>query len=74
MNWQDYILSDPKIMFGKPCIKGTRITVDLIVEKIGQGQTIQQVLDSYPHLTKEQINACLLYAAESIRKTVIYED
>lgn len=74
MNWQDYISTDPKIMFGKPCIKGTRITVDLIVEKIGQGQTTEQILNAYPHLTIEQVNACLLYAAESIRKTVVYED
>ncbi|MGI8584198.1 MAG: DUF433 domain-containing protein [Chitinophagaceae bacterium] len=74
MNWQDYISTDPKIMFGKPCIQGTRITVDLIVEKIGQGQTIEQVLDSYPHLTKQQVNSCLLYAAESVRKTIVYAE
>jgi uncharacterized protein (DUF433 family) len=74
MNWHDHISTDPKIMFGKPCIKGTRITVDLIVEKIGHGQTVDQILDSYPHLTKEQIQACLLYAAETIRKTVVYDE
>ncbi|MDQ6758179.1 MAG: DUF433 domain-containing protein [Bacteroidota bacterium] len=74
MNWQENISTDPKIMFGKPCIKGTRITVDLIVEKIGYGQTIEQILNSYPHLTRQQVNSCLLYAAETIRKTFVYAE
>ncbi len=74
MKWQDYISTNPKVMFGKPCIKGTRITVDMIVEKIGHGQTVDQILDSYPHLTKEQVQACFLYAAEASRKPVVYDE
>ncbi len=72
MNWQEYIASDPEIMFGKPCIKGTRIPVDLIVEKLANGEIIEYLLTAYPGLTREDILACLQYAAEAIRNETIY--
>ncbi|MBA4140857.1 MAG: DUF433 domain-containing protein [Segetibacter sp.] len=72
MNWQEYIMSNPEIMFGKPCIKGTRISVDLVVEKLANGETIEYLLTAYPRLTKEGILACLQYAAESVRNETIY--
>ncbi|MEJ7829489.1 MAG: DUF433 domain-containing protein [Segetibacter sp.] len=72
MNWQEHISTDPKIMFGKPCIKGTRIPVDLIVEKLGYGETIEYLLTAYPTLKKEDVLACLLYAADSVRNEIIY--
>ena len=52
MNWRDYIASDPTIMFGKPVIKGTRVPVDLILEKLGNGETMEQLLESYPSVTE----------------------
>ena len=62
-NWQEYIHSDPAIMLGKPVIKGTRITVELVIERLGYGQSLEDLLVSYPHLTREAILACLRYAA-----------
>lgn len=72
MKWQDYIAADPKVMLGKPAVKGTRITVELIIERLGQGQTIDELLISYPHLTREGILACLQYAAQSLKNELIY--
>ncbi|GAB3640340.1 DUF433 domain-containing protein [Spirosoma arcticum] len=72
MNWRDYIASDPTIMFGKPVIKGTRIPVDLILEKMGNGETIPQLLESYPRTTEAALHACLLFASETVKNEVVY--
>lgn len=66
------IVSDPGVMMGKPVIKGTRITVELILEKLAAGETIEQILDAYPHLTKEGVQAALSFAAETLRSDVVY--
>jgi uncharacterized protein (DUF433 family) len=57
---------NPKIMLGKPVIRGTRITVELILRKLGEGATEAQLLDAYPHLTGEDIRAAMTYAADSL--------
>lgn len=61
------IVSNPTVMAGKPVIKGTRITVELILNKLDAGQTVEQILEDYPHLTREAITAALEFAAESVR-------
>jgi len=66
------IASDPKIMMGKPVIAGTRITVELILEKLAAGETIEQILDAHPRLTREAIQAALAFAAESLKADVVY--
>ena len=66
------IVSDPKIMMGKPVIAGTRITVELILEKLADGETIEQILDAHPRLTREAIQAALAFAAESLKADVVY--
>ncbi|MEZ4775676.1 MAG: DUF433 domain-containing protein [Bacteroidia bacterium] len=71
MNWQDYIESNPKIMFGKPVIKGTRIPVELILEKLSLGESIPQLLKAYPHISEKAIFACFAFAAESVRNEII---
>jgi uncharacterized protein (DUF433 family) len=73
MNWTNFIASDPAILYGKPAIKGTRIGVDLILEKLAAGHTTAQLLKSYPHLKEEQIFACLAFAAEKIKNEVVHE-
>ncbi len=73
MNWQEYISTDPKVMLGKPVIKGTRLTVELILERLGQGQTWEELLISYPHISREAIMACLQYAARVLSNEIIYE-
>jgi uncharacterized protein (DUF433 family) len=58
---------DPAIMMGKPCIAGTRITVELILEKLAVGQTFERILNSHPRLTHESLQAALDFAAETLR-------
>ena len=57
---------NPKIMLGKPVIRGTRITVELLLRKLGEGATESDLLDAYPHLTREDIRAALRYAAAAL--------
>jgi uncharacterized protein (DUF433 family) len=64
MNWRDHIDRDPAITGGKPKIRGTRIGVEVIIERLGDGWTIEQLMESYPHVTAEQIHACQSYAVE----------
>lgn len=63
-NYRDHITSDHQIMLGKPVIKGTRITVELILRKLAEGATPQNITALYPHVTAEDVSAVLLYAAE----------
>ncbi len=61
------IQSDPSVMMGKPVVAGTRITVELILEKLAAQETIEQILEAHPNLTRESISAALAYAAQAIR-------
>ncbi len=72
MDIKNYISRDSAIMFGKPVIKGTRIPVDLILEKLAMGETVEQLLVAYPKITKESIHACLLYASLLIKNELVY--
>jgi uncharacterized protein (DUF433 family) len=67
-----YIEINPRIMVGKPIIRGTRITVEQILEKLSTGDSIEEILRAHPHLTKDQIHAALAFAAQSIRGDEIY--
>ena len=66
------IVSDPKVMMGKPVIEGTRITVELILEKLAAGESVEQILEAHPRLTQEGIRAALSFAAEALRADVVY--
>ncbi len=68
-----YIEINPKIMVGKPVIKGTRITVESIISMMGQGMTIENILREYKGLLKEEILACFQYAEHIIEKTNVYD-
>ena len=72
MEYKDRIISDPDIMLGKPVIKGTRITVEIIVEKLSAGETYDNILEAYPKLTKEDIQAALAFAADALKADVVY--
>ena len=63
------IQTDPAVMMGKPVVAGTRITVELILEKLAAGETPEQILEAHPRLTREAILAALAYAAETLRNT-----
>jgi len=60
------IAIDPKIMFGKPVIKGTRVTVELILRKLAEGMTYEQILAHHPHLAVEDIQAAAAFAADHL--------
>jgi uncharacterized protein (DUF433 family) len=62
----NYIEMNPDVLRGKPVIKGTRIPVELIVRKLGEGSTVEDILDGYPNLSKEAIQAAILYAADIV--------
>jgi len=66
------IVSDPNVMMGKPVIAGTRITVELVLEKLAAGETVEQILEAHPRLTRAAIQAALAFAAEALRADVVY--
>jgi uncharacterized protein (DUF433 family) len=66
MPWQNHIEQKPDVMLGKPVIKGTRITVELILERLGAGWTEAKLLHSYPHLKADDIRAALTFASRAL--------
>lgn len=68
----DLIEINPGIMHGKPVIKGTRLTVECIIEKLAAGETMEQLLQAHPRLTREAVLAALAFAASALRADVIY--
>ena len=73
MDYSERIFINPKVMLGKPCIKGTRITVELIIRDLSKGATIEWILDGYPHLTREDILAALAYSADVLANEEVLE-
>lgn len=69
---KNFIISNPEIMLGKPVIKGTRITVELILEKFANGETVEQIIESHPHLTREAIQAAVAFAVEVLKCDIVY--
>lgn len=69
---EQLIHSDPSIMMGKPVVKGTRIPVELILEKLAAGETFEQVLEAHPRLTRPAIYAALDFAVRALRADVVY--
>ena len=72
MDWEDRITVDPKILVGKPVIKGTRIAVEFVVDLMGRGWTVERILSEYDHLTVEDVQACLLYASDVLKSERVY--
>jgi len=72
MRWQDRIVIDPKILTGKPTIKGTRLAVEFIVDLLAQGWTESAIVKNYPGLTHQDILACLSYASELLKSERVF--
>ena len=68
MTITDRIETNPEVMLGKPVIRGTRITVELLLRKLSEGATEAEVLDAYPHLTSEDLKAAIAYAADLVAR------
>jgi uncharacterized protein (DUF433 family) len=72
VDWKDRIIVDPKVLAGKPVIRGTRIAVEFVVDLLGRGWTTEQILHEYDHLTSEDIQACLSYASDVLKSERVY--
>lgn len=72
MELEKYVVSNPNVMMGKPVITGTRIPVELILEKLAAGETVEQILQAHPRLTPISIRAALAFAAKVLRGDVVY--
>ncbi|MEQ8812866.1 MAG: DUF433 domain-containing protein [Imperialibacter sp.] len=73
MKWQDRIVSDKNILIGKPTIKGTRISVEFVLDRLANGWTEQTLLESYPHLTKEDLQAVFSYLNDCVKDGLLVE-
>jgi uncharacterized protein (DUF433 family) len=71
MNWPEYIAVDPAVCHGKACIKGTRIMVSVVLDNLAAGLTPDEIIRSYPSLTREAVQAAIAYAAELARERVL---
>jgi uncharacterized protein (DUF433 family) len=71
MNWQEYITADPKVLVGKPVIKGTRLAVEFVLGLIAQGWPEEEILKNY-HVTKEQVRACAAYAQARMSEEKVF--
>lgn len=72
MDWKDRISIDSKVLVGKPVIKGTRISVEFLMELLANGWSQEQIRANYPHLSTEDIQAALHYAAETLKQEHVY--
>jgi len=68
MNWKDRIEVNPAVLVGKPIIKGTRISVELILDRMADGWSLEDVLTSYPHISREDVLAALSFASELFKE------
>jgi uncharacterized protein (DUF433 family) len=72
MNIAEHVVADPDVMMGKPVIRGTRITVELILERLAAGETVEQIIEAHPRLSREAVSAALAFAAESMKAEVAH--
>ena len=72
MNWQDHIVVDPEILVGKLVIKGTRLSVEFIIDLLAQGWSEDQIVTNYPGLTRQDLQACYAYAAATLGAEKVY--
>ena len=72
MDWKDRISVDPRVLVGKPVVKGTRIAVEFVIDLLACGWTTEQILKEYDHLTAEDVQACLSYASDILKSERVY--
>ena len=72
MDWRQYIHSDSEILVGKPTIKGTRLAVDFILDLFSEGWTQEQIIENYPTITKDALQAVFAFASECLRDEAVY--
>jgi uncharacterized protein (DUF433 family) len=72
MDWRSRVGADPDVLVGKPVIKGTRISVELVLDLLAAGYTMDQIIEQYDHLTRGDIQACLAYAKDVLQSERVY--
>ena len=68
MNWKDHVVVDPKVLVGKPIIRGTRISVELLMDRLADGWSMEQILESYPRVTRDDVLAAIAFVTEVFRE------
>lgn len=68
MDWKNRIIVDPKVLVGKPIIRGTRISVELIMDRLADGWSMEQILESYPRVTRDDVLAAIAFVTEVFRE------
>lgn len=68
MDWREHIVVNPDVLVGKPVVKGTRIAVELLLDRFADGWGCDEILEAYPHLTREQVQAALAFASEIFKE------
>ncbi|OHC66812.1 MAG: antitoxin [Rhodocyclales bacterium GWA2_65_19] len=68
MNWKDHVIVDPKVLVGKPIIRGTRISVELLMDRLADGWSMEQILESYPRVTRDDVLAAIAFVTEVFRE------
>jgi uncharacterized protein (DUF433 family) len=71
MDWREHITVDPNVCHGKPCVKGTRVMVSVILDNLAVGQTPEEIMKSYPSVSREAIQAAIAYAADLARERIV---
>ncbi len=71
MDWQKHISVDPNVCHGKACIRGTRVMVSVVLDNLAAGLSVEEILQSYPSVTKEAVQAAIAYAAELARERIV---
>jgi uncharacterized protein (DUF433 family) len=71
MDWHPHITVDPNVCHGQACVVGTRILVSVVLDNLASGVSAEEILHSYPRLTREGIHACIAYAADLAREEVV---
>ena len=71
MRWQDYISSNPEVCHGKACITGTRVMATVILDSLAEGLGVEEIIEHYPSVSREGVQATLLYAAELAKERVV---
>ena len=71
MDWRAYITVDPEVCHGKPCVKGTRVLVSVVLDNLAAGQSPEEITASYPSVSREAILAAIAYAADLARERVV---
>mgnify|MGYP000701764657 CR=1 FL=1 len=71
MDWREYITTDPRVCHGKACIKGTRIPVSVVLDNLAAGLSVEEILRSYPGLSREALQAAIAYAAEVVSERLV---